>query len=135
MAAMARRQNFQTISWFNDLHKRHLLDLDPPYQRRSVWNQAYKNDFIDTILRQFPAPAIFLFEEISADGASKYYVVDGKQRLTAIFEFASGSFPVAEDAELTHLRGKYFDQLSTMRKLSSGLMSFQLNTCQQMKRV
>jgi len=116
MAAKSRRQNFQTISWFNDLYKRQLLELDPPYQRRSVWNQAYKNDFIDTVLRQFPAPAIFLFEEISADGASKYYVVDGKQRLTAIFEFTSGEFPVAEDAELTHLRGKYFDQLSNEEK-------------------
>jgi uncharacterized protein with ParB-like and HNH nuclease domain len=116
MSAKPRRQNFQTISWFNDLHKRQLLELDPPYQRRSVWNQAYKNDFIDTVLRQFPAPAIFLFEEISPEGASKYYVVDGKQRLTAIFEFASGLFPVAENAELTHLRGKYFDQLSNDEK-------------------
>jgi hypothetical protein len=43
-------------------------------------------------------------------------VVDGKQRLTAIFEFASGVFPVAEDAELTHLRGRYFDQLSNDEK-------------------
>jgi uncharacterized protein with ParB-like and HNH nuclease domain len=86
MSAKPRRQNFQTISWFNDLNKRQLLELEPPYQRRSVWNQAYKNDFIDTVLRQFPAPAIFLFEEISAEGTSKYYVVDGKQRLTAIFE-------------------------------------------------
>jgi uncharacterized protein with ParB-like and HNH nuclease domain len=43
-------------------------------------------------------------------------VVDGKQRLTAIFEFVSGAFPVAEDAELTHLRGRYFDQLSNGEK-------------------
>ena len=90
--------------------------MDPPYQRRSVWNQAYKNDFIDTILRQFPAPAIFLFEEISAEGSSHYYVVDGKQRLTSIFEFTAGGFPVSETAELSHLRGKYFDQLSDEEK-------------------
>jgi hypothetical protein len=116
MAAKIRRQNFQTIAWFNDLHKRHLLELDPPYQLRSVWNQAYKNDFVDTILRQFPAPAIFLFEEISPEGSSRYYVVDGKQRLTSVFEFTSGAFPVSETAELTHLRGKYFDQLSDDEK-------------------
>jgi hypothetical protein len=116
MPAKSRRQNFQTIAWFNDLHKRQLLELDPPYQRRSVWNQAYKDDFIDTVLRQFPAPAIFLFEEISADGASKYYVVDGKQRLTSIFDFVSGLFPVSERTELTHLKGKYFSQLSNDEK-------------------
>lgn len=116
MAAKIRRQNSQTVGWFNDLFKRRLLELDPPYQRRSVWNQAYKNDFIDTILRQFPAPAIFLFEEISAEGSSKYYVVDGKQRLTSVFEFTSGEFPVSETGEPIHLRGKYFDQLSADEK-------------------
>lgn len=107
----ARRQNFQTISWFWDLWKRELLDLDPPYQRRSVWNQAYKDSFVDTILLQYPAPAIFLYEEVSPQGTSKYHVVDGKQRLTAVFEFASGSFPVSEASIVSHLRGKQFNQL------------------------
>lgn len=111
MPTKARRQNFQTISWFWDLHKRKLLDLDPPYQRRSVWNQSYKDAFIDTVLLQYPAPAIFLYEEVAADGTSKYYVVDGKQRLTAIFEFASGDYGISDDSTVTHLRGKKFDQL------------------------
>ena len=109
MAARARRQNFQTISWFWDLKKRGLLDLDPPYQRRSIWNQAYKDSFVDTILMQYPAPAIFLYEEVTADGISKYHVVDGKQRLTAVFEFAGGQFPVSEGSSITSLRGKYFE--------------------------
>ena len=65
---MVRKQNFQTIAWFWDLYQRDRLDLDPPYQRRSVWNQNYKNYFIDTILLGYPAPAIFLNEEISPDG-------------------------------------------------------------------
>jgi len=34
-----RRQTTQSIAWFWDLYKRDLLDLDPPYQRRSVWSQ------------------------------------------------------------------------------------------------
>lgn len=111
MPAKPRRQNFQTISWFWDLHKRSLLDLDPPYQRRSVWNQSYKDSFIDTILMQYPAPAIFLYEEVSDDGTAKYHVVDGKQRLMAVFDFAAGEFPVSEDSIVTHLRGKKIDQL------------------------
>jgi hypothetical protein len=110
--ANLRRHNQQTIAWFNDLNKRGLLDLDPPYQRRSVWNQAYKDAFIDTILIQYPSPAIFLYQEISPDGQTKLHVVDGKQRLTAIFEFVSGAFPVAENAQTTQLRGKYFEQLT-----------------------
>jgi Protein of unknown function DUF262 len=116
MAFPARRQNFQTVSWFSDLSKRKLLNLDPPYQRRSVWNQGYKDEFIDTILLQYPAPAIFLYEEVSEGGTSLYQVVDGKQRLTAVFEFAAGAFPVSENSPVTHLAGKSFDQLSKDEK-------------------
>jgi hypothetical protein len=107
-----RRQNFQTISWFWDLSTRGLLELDPPYQRRSVWNIDYKEYFIDTILMQYPAPAIFLYESLDTDGRAAYSVVDGKQRLTAVFEFLRSSFPVGERAERTALRGLYFTQLS-----------------------
>jgi hypothetical protein len=111
MPTKVRRHNLQTIAWFNDLFKRELLDLDPPYQRRSVWNQSYKDAFIDTILIEYPSPAIFLYEEISPDGQSKLHVVDGKQRLTSIFDFVAGRFPISETAQLTQLRGKYFEQL------------------------
>jgi hypothetical protein len=40
---MSRAINFQTVSWFWDLYTRYLLELDPPYQRRSVWNQEKSN--------------------------------------------------------------------------------------------
>lgn len=85
--------------------------LDPPYQRRSVWNQDYRDYFIDTLLLQYPAPAIFLFEEIDEGGRARYNVVDGKQRLTTIFEFLNNSFPVAEAAQISEMRGKYFKDL------------------------
>jgi uncharacterized protein with ParB-like and HNH nuclease domain len=93
---MSRAINFQTVSWFWDLYTRHLLDLEPPYQRRSVWNQEYKDFFIDTVLNGYPAPAIFLYQEITSEGISKYSVVDGKQRLSTLFEFAENKFPVSE---------------------------------------
>ena len=115
MPQRSRRQNFQTISWFSDVHKRGLLNLDPPYQRRSVWNQIYKEEFIDTILLQYPAPAIFLYEEISEEGLSTYNVVDGKQRLSAIFAFIGGVFPVSENSQVP-LKGKYFEQFTREEK-------------------
>ena len=108
---MQRRHNFQTISWFWDIHQRELLELDPPYQRRSVWNQSYKDAFVDTILLSYPAPAIFLYEEIQTSGRALYNVVDGKQRLLTIFEFAGDKFPVGENCPLIALRGRYFRDL------------------------
>lgn len=108
---LERRQSLQTIAWFNDLHRRGLINLDPPYQRRSVWNEAYREYFIETILLGYPAPAIFLHEDIQSDGTASYDVVDGKQRLTSIFEFIGGSFPVSEDSKLERHQGKYFSSL------------------------
>ncbi|MFE1508489.1 DUF262 domain-containing protein [Streptomyces sp. NPDC058726] len=115
---LERRQSLQTIAWFNDLNNRQLLNLTPPYQRRSVWNQQYKEYFVETILLGYPAPAIFLHEDIRPDGTAHYHVVDGKQRLTAIFEFISGDFPIAEDSVLERFQGKYFTTLDDNSKKS-----------------
>jgi len=114
--ARERRQTTQTIAWFRDLYKRKLLDLDPPYQRRSVWNQAYKDYFVDTILLSFPAPAVFLYENITADGVATYAVVDGKQRLSTIFDFVDSLYPVGDKCPIERLRGLYFEQLSDDEK-------------------
>jgi hypothetical protein len=111
------RHSPQTISWFWDLYQRELLDLDPPYQRRSVWNTTYKSYFIDTLLLEYPAPAIFLFSEVEPNGKTKHSVVDGKQRLVTIFDFVQDRFPVGEKAELTALRGKYFRELDDAVKV------------------
>lgn len=119
-----RRQNFQTLSWFYDIYKRELLELNPPYQRRSVWNQEYKDFFIDTILQNYPAPAIFLYEEINANGIAKYNVVDGKQRISTIIEFLENKFPVYEKAAITELRGKYFEELPKDDKIKFWNYSF-----------
>ena len=115
---ITRAINFQTISWFWDLYNRELLDLDPPYQRRSVWNQDYKDYFIDTVLNGYPAPAIFIYQEITPEGVSKVSVVDGKQRLSTLFEFANNQFPVYEKSTIQRLRGKYFQDLEPEDKLN-----------------
>lgn len=113
---MNRTINIQTISWFWDLHTRKLIELDPPYHRRSVWNQDYKDYFIDTVLNVYPAPAIFIYQEITPQGVSKISIVDGKQRLSTLFEFANNEFPVYEKATIARFRGKYFKDLDIEAK-------------------
>ena len=113
---MNRTINIQTISWFWDLYTRKLIELDPPYHRRSVWNQDYKDYFIDTVLNVYPAPAIFIYQEITPEGVSKISIVDGKQRLSTLFEFANNEFPVYEKATIARFRGKYFKDLDIEAK-------------------
>ena len=114
---MSRTINFQTISWFWDLYQRKLLDLDPSYQRRSVWNQDYKDYFIDTVLNEYPAPAIFIYQEITPTGVPKVSIVDGKQRLSTLFQFVGNEFPVYEKIKTQQFRSKYFKDLKTDKKI------------------
>lgn len=111
-----RRIVAHPIAWFNDLYQRGLLDLDPPYQRRSVWNQTYREYFIETVLLDFPIPIIFLHEEIDEAGLATYSVVDGKQRLLTLLRFAEGAFPVSETAAIERMQGKSFADLDKADK-------------------
>jgi hypothetical protein len=120
---MQRKATFQSLSWLWDLYKRKLLEMDPPYQRRSIWNQPYKDFFIDTVLNDYPCPAIFLYENITPEGIAKYSVVDGKQRLLTLFEFANNEFAVSSEASITKTKEKYFKDLDDDTK--RGLWRYQ----------
>jgi hypothetical protein len=120
---MDRDSNFQMLSWFIDQYRLGNLDLEPPYQRKSVWNKDYKVYFIDTILRNFPCPTIFLAVEIGLTGITKYRVVDGKQRLLTVIEFINDKFATSVDKGKggysdPDSADKYFSQLPDSKKPS-----------------
>lgn len=108
---MERRPQPQDISWFLDLDKRKQLDLDPPYQRKSVWTRSDKQYFLDTIFNNYPCPAIFLHKTISDDGETVYHVVDGKQRLQTILDFVRDDIAIPRDFGDARLAGKRWSQL------------------------
>jgi len=62
------------------------LNLEPGFQRQSVWTERDRANLIDSILRNYPLPAIFLYKR-EQDGDLVYDVIDGKQRLESIFMF------------------------------------------------
>ena len=109
---MKRESTIHSVAWFADQKRAEKLDLDPPYQRLAiVWSNDYKQFFIDTILKDYPSPAIFLHIETFSDGHTIYHVVDGKQRLTAIFEFINGDFTVPKKYAGAEYLKKEFDDL------------------------
>lgn len=68
------------------LYKAGKLNLSPGFQRQSVWSLRDRTKLIDSILRRYPLPAIFLYRR-ETDGRIVYDVIDGKQRLESIFMF------------------------------------------------
>lgn len=113
---MERSPRAQDITWFLDLNRLKQLDLDPPYQRKSVWTRGDKQFFLDTIFHNFPCPAVFLHKAMSDNGDTVYHVVDGKQRITTILEFVKDRVSIPKDFGDIRLAGKKFSQLETDSK-------------------
>lgn len=68
------------------LYQRGKLELSPGFQRDSVWSERDRAKLIDSILRKWPIPAVFLYKGYT-EGESRYYVIDGKQRIESILRF------------------------------------------------
>jgi len=76
----------KTINDLVNLHKNKQLNLSPGFQRRSVWTDRDRSKLIESILSDYPLPAIFLYKRDENNGIV-YDVIDGKQRLESIFWF------------------------------------------------
>jgi hypothetical protein len=109
---MQRRSTSQDISWFLDTKRANQLDLNPPYQRRSVWNLKDRRFFLDTVFRGYPCPPIFLHKKIDADQKTLYAVVDGKQRLQTLFLYTEGELALGSDFGNDRLNDKKWEQLT-----------------------
>ncbi len=113
---MNRLPSVQQITWFIDLRNTGQLNLDPPYQRKSVWTLKDREYFLDTIFRNYPCPAIFVHKETGEDGKTTYNVVDGKQRLDTIIMFQDNQISLSKDFGDSNYNGKKFDELTTEQK-------------------
>lgn len=82
------------------------IKLDPPYQRAGgVWSIEKKQLLIDSLLNDFDIPKIYFHSYTrNQENSSEYShsVIDGRQRLEAIWDFIEGKFSLSDD--FTYLR-------------------------------
>lgn len=62
------------------------LNLNPGFQRNSVWTTKDRVKLIESVINNYPIPAIFLYRR-EENGRIVYDVIDGKQRLESILLF------------------------------------------------
>lgn len=74
------------------------IQLNPNFQRRDAWEKIRKSKFIESLVLGLPVPQVVLAE--SKDRRGAYIVLDGKQRLLSIRQFAAD----ANDPEYTQLK-------------------------------
>lgn len=86
---MRRETSEWSVRMLADLRGR--INVDAEYQRGIVWSEPQQMLLIDSILRGFDLPKIFLRK--LPDGSPHLFdVIDGKQRLTSIWSFFSDDF-------------------------------------------
>lgn len=84
-----------------------LVILDSDFQREGVWKTQQKRELIESILMGLPLP-IFYFNE---DKAGRLIVIDGRQRLSAIFSFLDNEFVLDNLKILDEFNKKKFSDL------------------------
>ena len=100
------------------------LRLTPEFQRNAVWPRAAKAYLVDTVLSERPMPLFFFQRGRSAQtGKPTYAVVDGQQRLRAIFEFLEDRFALKESKD-KRWKNKRFSSLS--QALQEQLLNYDL---------
>ena len=100
----------RTLSWWRD--EADQVDMEPIYQRKGrIWSESQKQYLIDSILNGFDIPKLYFADFTFLDSGlnatkRKYAVIDGKQRLEAIYDFFEDritlpkGFQYFENAEL-----------------------------------
>jgi hypothetical protein len=106
----------QDVSWILDLHEKKQLDLDPSYQRRSVWSPRDRRMFLDTVFRNWPTGSVYLHKTLSEAGSPTYHVVDGKQRLQSLIMYSKDEVRLPDDFGDERFNRKRFSGLAQEQK-------------------
>lgn len=93
-------QHSNILSLYAD---RDQIDMAPGYQRHGdIWSKEKRQLLVDSILNRYDIPKLY-FHKLDRATAQKtgkaYAVIDGRQRLEAIFDFMDGKFELADDFE------------------------------------
>ncbi len=110
--SLTHRPETRTVTDLINLHKSGFLNLNPGFQRQSVWKVGDRQKLIESILRNYPLPAVFFYRR-EHEGHIYYDVIDGKQRIESILMFTGemkgrfelkGQMPGSDQVELIDWR-------------------------------
>lgn len=91
-----------------------IIKLDPDYQRRHRWDSDTSSKLIESLILNIPIPIVYLSQDFDVDDETeeaRYSVIDGQQRLTAVFSFFKNKFSLNGLKTLEDLNGCYYKDL------------------------
>ncbi len=105
---------------------RQSIDVSPRFQRRDRWDQGRQSRLIESFLRNIPVPPVYLAEDRMQPG--RYAVIDGKQRLTAIWMFFNDKFALRGIEYQPELNGLKFSDLPAGLQDALGMKTMRVTT-------
>lgn len=93
-----------------------IIKLDPDYQRRHRWSDELSSRLIESLLLNIPVPVIYISQDVDVDeeaddDVARFTIIDGQQRLTAIYRFMKGELELAGLETLKAVNGLRYKQL------------------------
>lgn len=117
-----------TIADFLKWHDDGELELNPKFQRGTVWPPAARTYLIDSLLRGYPIPKLLLRTTVDRDSRRTMRdVVDGQQRLRTIIDFAAGKITLGPKA--SEFEGQKYGDLED--EVKDAFLAYKL-TCEQL---
>lgn len=83
-----------------------IIKLDPEFQRGGVWNPKQQSELIESIIIGIPLPILYIKE--NKDG--NWILIDGRQRLSTIFDFMNNKFALSNLTILKNFNGRKFSE-------------------------
>lgn len=104
------------------------LELNPKFQRRSVWTDTARSYLMDTIVRGKPIPKVFIRQKINVQTRlSIREIVDGQQRLRTILSYLRDGFVISKKHHPKY-GGFYFSQLDQVdEEIQANILNYEIS--------
>ena len=96
---MKTKSEYLTVKSLVDLSREDMAKPNPEYQRGVVWTLDQQMKLIDSVMRGYQLPIIYLHynkKTVASMTQESYDIIDGQQRITALHRFVEGAFRLYE---------------------------------------
>lgn len=92
---METKPDFRTVKDLVELRASGVVKANPEYQRGVVWTPDQQMKLIDSVMRGYQLPVIYLHykkQVVAGMTQESFEIIDGQQRINALYGFVEGAF-------------------------------------------
>ncbi|WP_312296771.1 DUF262 domain-containing protein [Chryseobacterium sp.] len=121
-----RQDKFSVDYVVNKMIGRGLIDLNPDFQRKFVWDKKRQSNLIESLMLGIPIPVFYLAEGLNGT----FHVIDGLQRLSTLRDFLNNNFYLRNLEHLSNFDGCFYSNEKGAKKVLDDKMLTRIETAQ-----